>query len=185
MRRAQMKGTISAIVALAASVILLFAASSSLSVQENNETMTKMIGARETALKTENAIRLLDKATADHLFDNLDNQVSCKSTLVTEATVKASFDNVLGQFSKQGKASIRCAILDNAAPDFTVSLQAGKTLIVTGRLDCNTGISDWNAMDSRWFTFTKDADKNNSAPVPYCYVKDNVSGCNEQPIFSC
>ena len=171
------KGTISGFVGIAAIALLLFMASSSVSLQETNSTMLKAQGARELAIKTENVIRLLDKATSHGIYAQLSPPI-CNSDSTKGSTIIDNYYNpTLAELKNQ--TGIECVFVgaDGSSRDPTfipVLAEMG------GFIECSLTIKNEKISKRQEFQFDKSASSDGAVP-PTCIVIDDVSGLTEQP----
>ncbi|HLC79968.1 MAG TPA: hypothetical protein VJG83_06140 [archaeon] len=172
MPKSGIKGTIAAVVAAGAMILIIFTFNISLSGENNNETFTKIQLARDNSLKTENIIRLLDKATADGYYDRLD--ISCNSS--DSSLVNSYFTQVISNTTQGsvGKETFKCTF--TSGPSFNAP-----NLTASGTLECTSKIGDFTTKHRRFFSFDKTAVSSGGA----CTIIDAISGCMEQPTFSC
>src|SRR3989344_730018 len=177
MHKIGMNGTISAIIAVAAMLLLVFSINSSVMAENNDSTFAKMQAYKETALKTEQAVRILDNAAAKLMSEKTGSIPLCaQSSAWSSVEIEARLESVADQF-EQSSGGISCSITP------TLFFHAGNTITAIGTLDCTSNIGSASATDSRVFSFVKIYGPNTAATQ--CIVKDSISGCQEQPSFSC
>ncbi len=158
-----MRGSIAAITAVAAIILLVFTINSSIMEQNNNSTFAKMQVGRESAIKAEQAIRILDKATTKVLNAT---RVGCLNGL-NSINVKAEFDSALNDFNKLSPA--QCSFMLSQVGN-------GNPATVAGTLTCFTKINGANSTATKTFGYSKllwvDFGAN-------CDINDSVSNCME------
>ena len=168
-----MKGLITVALAVTGIALIIFALNATIHATYNNEDYLKMQAAREAAIRTDSVIRLLDKAAAHGYYDWAIGGMACALDPGGENLVISRMNDVLTEVNT-----------DNFTCDFggsTPTVTGGAIAGVTGRLNCGLVIDHFKATESRDFSFIKSA----SATPMGCKVTDVVSGCQEQPAFSC
>ncbi len=170
MRKTGVKGTATAIIATAAIALVVFALSNAIISESSGNSFLTIQAARENAIKTDNVIRLLDKATSDGYYDVLDPGCNANNT----AKIQEYFNSIANNMG--------CRFVDASgipsSPNFTLV-----SLTAQGYVQCTTGINGVTVKETRQFSFQKEA--LNSGSPPSCSVRDGISRCTEQPNFSC
>lgn len=146
MRITGMRGMFSSIVAWAAIVLLFFSASSSLYLEQNDKTLLKIQASRELSEKTENLVRLLDKATANWLYDQ-GNTSTCSTPATTYTG--SYMESVLGNFNSNEKP-YECTL-----PNFSLTAASTSNSPQTGTLECSVTIGGAKISEKRDLTFSK------------------------------
>ncbi|MEK6957439.1 MAG: hypothetical protein AABW99_00455 [archaeon] len=170
MRKIGVKGTATAIIATAAIALVIFALSNAIISESSGNSFLTMQAARENAIKTDNVIRLLDKATSDGYYDVLNPACNPNST----AKVQEYFNSIAGNMG--------CTFVDASGNTSNPSFNQGQ-LTAQGYVQCTTGINGVMVKETRQFSFQKEALSSGSPPS--CSVRDGISGCTEQPSYSC
>ncbi|GEM_PF-6975434 len=146
MRKIGMKGIFSAIIAWAAIVLLFFSLSSGLYVEQNDRSLLKIQAGRELSEKTENVVRLLDKATADTFYGSgAGGGASCPSGGASSS--QTNFNSVLTNFSNL-ETPYSCGFAGTPTID-----SGSMTAIGTAR--CSVTIGATTISESRAFSFAK------------------------------
>lgn len=177
MQNAGVKGVFSPVLVAIGLLVLLFIANSAVYNVQADKTFIKMQAARETTIKTENAVRIMDKSISYAMYNNR-NDSSCKYT-GTEAQINTAINDALAAFKTTSQAN--CQI----AGGNTVTISSNETVTVQGTVACTAPVNGANITVSRAFNFNKTIGKDSGPPPKPCWVKDNISGCAEQPAFSC
>ena len=174
-----MKGSIGVIIGSVAIMLILFAVTATNNISEQNQTFLNIQVAKETALGTENIIRLLDKATSRIIWQKSDPASACAFAASSD-DFTTEYTRVINEFVSLSSSPINCSVINT-------SLVEPMNIIVTGTLECSIELNDFRAEDTRNFSFRKNI-VDVTDPVDgstTCLVFDNVSGCQEQPNFNC
>jgi len=159
------KGSTGVIIASAVIFLLIFTVNSALNSTEENEAFLNMQVSRETVLKTENVIRILDKATSKIIFDKTPN---CKN-ISNVGEFKTEFDKILASFESENSGSIDCKVE-------IISETGTNDVEVTGTLTCTSTLKDFSAQDVRVFQFNKRIVDTDPAPGVFdCEVRDSIT----------
>ena len=167
-----MKGSIGVMIGSIAIMLLLFGINSANNSAEQNQTMLNLQIAKETALKTENLIRLLDKATSKVIIGNVYPECFFEEN---STTFETEYNIVLGDFISATGSPIECIF---SSP---ITSSGNQTVSVSGTLECIIELGDFVTKDTRPFNFQKRF----TGTTEPCTVEDVVSGCQEQPGFIC
>lgn len=167
-----MKGSIGVIIGSIAIILILFGVNTANNISEQNQTFLNLQVAKETALETENLIRMLDKATSKVIYDIVSTDPACAYASI--GNFQSEYENIIDDFIDETSSPLECIV--------TASPSGNGPIIVSGTLDCSIGLGDFRATDIRSFRFEKEII---SIAAPSCSVEDTASGCQEQPSFSC
>lgn len=167
-----MKGSIGVIIGSIAIILILFSINTANNISEQNQTLINLQVAKETALETENLIRMLDKATAKVIYDIVALDPACVYNGTGD--FQSEYENVIADFIDATSSPLECIV--------TASQSGSGSIIVSGTLDCSIELGDFRATDIRSFRFEKEII---SIAASICSVEDTASGCQEQPSFSC
>ncbi|VVC00838.1 Uncharacterised protein [uncultured archaeon] len=170
--KAFMKGIFSPIVLAIGLAALIFIANSAVWAEQADRTLMKIEAAREISMKTENAMRIVDKSISDAIYDNRDD-TSCKY-LGNATQINTAINGALA--SLNGFGQVQCSI----AGTNTITIQSNDHVNVAGTISCAMPIGGTEIKETRGFMFSKEIYKAGT-----CFVKDRISGCIEQPGFSC
>ncbi len=171
-----MKGSIGVILAGAAIILMLFTISTTDNNSVQNETLFKIQVAKEAALKTENLVRLLDKATSRVILRNMDTVCTVPRRITSE--FQSEYNRVVNEFSNNQGNLFDCEI------NVINSTERPAFVSVQGTLNCTSVINNFRVTDSREWVFEK-VPSNVGTVTPSCIVTDYISGCQEQPTFRC
>lgn len=163
------KGSVAVLAAAAAIVLLVFSINAANSVQRGDTTFMRMQAANETALRTENLVRILDRATAEYYYNH--NDSACNPIINLDA-----FRTALGDVNTAFvvKANMEGCTLQIASA-------AGNPVEVSGNLTCKTLAGEQEFSETRTLNFSKKVENDGGQ----CIVKDTISRCTEYPAFSC
>lgn len=165
------KGSIGVIIGSIAIMLLLFGINSANNSAEQNQTMLNLQIAKETALNTENLIRMLDKATSKVISDGANPVCGFFGPPIS---FENKYKDVITDYTTATSSPMGCTINISSA-------SGNPTVTVTGTLNCSIELGDFRSEDIRPFSFQKII----SGAVAPCIVTDVISGCQEQPGFSC
>ncbi len=163
------KGVASIILASAAIVLLAFAMNSATQAQDSSGTLLKMQLARETALKTENAVRVLDKTTSDGFLETA-QLPNCNSN--GAGNVSVYINDVITKMNNL--SGVKCAVSN-------LIINPGNAQKVNGTIKCGIGVNGFNITDSQNISF----DKKGDSTTGVCTIKDEISTCQEELSFNC
>ena len=180
-----MKGSIGVIIGSIAIVLILFGINSANNISEQNQTFLNLQVGKETALGTENLIRMLDKATSKVIYGvvTADPDSTCAYTF--DGDFQTEYENVIADFIVATSSPLECIVTQDAIG--SINVDGDTVMTITGILDCSIQLEEFRATDVRPFRFEKVIiETPNPPPVPSdCSVVDTSSGCTEQPGFSC
>ncbi len=179
MRNLMNKGSISAILAVAAVLLLIFSINSAMNAREYQQTFTKDVAYRQVALKTEQAMDIVDKKLSMLIHEKAVLTFACPpGDLPT--TIAPSFDANLATMYKDVNA-VNCRIKEAAWMNNNSPI-AGEYKI-SGKIICFSQVLDSNIVVIRNFIVDKLATPSGGS----CDVNDFISHCREQPIsgFEC
>ncbi|MEM4257275.1 MAG: hypothetical protein QXD98_02865 [Candidatus Diapherotrites archaeon] len=170
------KGIFSIAIAGIALIIILYAIS-----QHNiNQEYTKTYSITSTAYifetKTNNMIRLLDKALAD-AYNEKHAQGNCNATGETKNRAEYLFDEIKTKLYNDYK--IFCETQDKK-----IVFNAGN-LTATPEIICTYNNGDIKITRTLQIKLEKEGEQVGVPPNTDCQIKDTISNCIEQPNFSC
>ncbi|MFH1391355.1 MAG: hypothetical protein ABIH20_03535 [Candidatus Diapherotrites archaeon] len=163
--QSNMKGFISAWVAVGAIALLIFVANASLNITSNNDAFIKMEAAREVNVKANNLIWILDKATSKNYFDYL-SAPSCDQ--FNADNIRNYLQAIITNFNS--KSSVDCIF--TTGPVITVP--AIRQVLVTGVLECSVSLDGTDIIETRTVAFYKQGEVVPGLPDT-CKVVDRVS----------
>lgn len=172
--RQWVRGSYAAFAGALSLVTMFYLIASATEMMENSQTSLGQITIGQTSLRTENTIRLLDKAVANGYAASINSSCNATST----ANVLTYMNTVLANVNKTGLT--QCRFTNSSGTPTTPSFNQGQ-MTATGYLECSAQINDKLITKRVRFSFDKDGRKNNSNT---CIIYDKTSDCREQPTFS-
>ncbi|MCR4335085.1 MAG: hypothetical protein NUV57_00955 [archaeon] len=168
--QSKMKGFVSAWVAVGAIAVLFLASSASLNLVKTQDSLLIMDATRELNIKTDNIVRVLDKATSKVFSEDL-SIPNCDQTL-NQTDLETEFTLVLSEFKE--KTRIDCSVTG------IITNTSSKRADIRGNLECFVNAGGNRITETRLLKFYKEAEVV-AGPPSTCRVIDRVSGLQENP----
>ncbi|MEM4364132.1 MAG: hypothetical protein QXU92_00860 [Candidatus Diapherotrites archaeon] len=171
------KGIFSIAIAGLALIIILYAISQHNINQEYTKTHSITSTAYIFETKTNNMIRLLDKALADayneeHAIGNCNDNGQVKNR------AEELFNKIMDTLKNEYK--INCQTQDKK-----IVFNAGRNLTATPEIICTYNNGDIKITRTLQIKLEKEGEQVGVPPNTDCQIKDTISNCIEQPNFSC
>ena len=152
-------------------VLLALTINASLVQNQESATFTRMQAAQSLALKTESAVRMLDKGIAMKLYEKMGSLPPCIAANVAQNDIETAANATLNEFAKQDKGSVTCTFTN------IVFVPNPAILEVRAKLTCTQAVGSTMITAQRAVWYKKNPQTDSGA----CLVMDFFSGCREYP----